>query len=77
MNTNCHTHSAEPRLDSLHERFAYNRQDLARSARRRRLKVLQQNGEYPRKLLILLGLGVLAFSFGLFSSIFGGLTRSF
>jgi hypothetical protein len=77
MNTNYHTHSTEPRLDSLHERFAYNRQDLARSARRRRLKVLQQNGEYPRKLLILLGLGVLAFSFGLFSSIFGGLTRSF
>jgi hypothetical protein len=77
MNSKSPTLPAEPRLDSLHERFAYNRQDLARSARRRRLKVLQQNGEYPRKLLILLGLVVLAFSFGLFSSIFGGLTRSF
>jgi hypothetical protein len=77
MNSKSPTLPAEPRLDSLHERFAYNRQDLARSARLRRLKVLQQNGEYPRKLLILLGLVVLAFSFGLFSSIFGDLTRSF
>lgn len=77
MNSKSPTPPAEPRLGSLQERFAYNRQDLARSARRRRLKVLQQNGEYPRKLLILLGLVVLAFGFGLFSSIFGDLTRSF
>ncbi len=65
------------RLDSLSERFACTQQDLARSARLRRLKSLQRNGQYPRKLLILLGLWVFASGLTLISSIFGDLTPSF
>ena len=65
------------RLDSLSERFACTQQDLAKPARLRRLKTLQQSGQYPRKLLILWGLWVLASSLTLISSNFGDLTTSF
>jgi len=54
-----HAHSDDGWIESLSDRLAYTQQDLARSARLRRLKSLQRNGEYPRKLLILLGLSVL------------------
>ena len=50
---------------------------LAKPARFQRLKSLQQNGKYLRKLLILLGLFVLAAGMTLISSHFGDLTRSF
>ena len=55
-----HVHSDDGWMESLSDRIAYTQQDLARPARLRRLKSLQRNGEYPRKLLILLGLLILA-----------------
>ena len=56
--------------DSLSER-------IAESARFQRLNSLQRNGQYLRKLLILLGLWVLASGLVRYSSLFGDLTRSF
>ena len=50
---------------------------LAKPARFRRLKSLRRSAEYPRKLLILLGLWVLASGLVRYSSIFGDLTPSF
>jgi len=50
---------------------------LAKPARYRRLKSLRRSAEYPRKLLILLGLWVLASGLVRYSSIFGDLTPSF
>jgi len=50
---------------------------LAKPARFRRLKSLRRSAEYPRKLLILLGLWVLASGLVRYSSIFGDLTHSF
>ena len=50
---------------------------LAKPARFRRLKSLRRSAEYPRKLLILLGLFVLAAGLTFISSNFGGLTPSF
>jgi hypothetical protein len=64
-------------IESLSDRLGCTRQDLARPARLRRLKSLQENGEYPRKLLILLGLWVFASGLVLISSLLGDLTRSF
>ena len=68
-------------MESLSDRLGWNvpytRLDLARPARLRRLISLQRNRQYPRKLLILLGLLVLAAGLTFFSSIFGDLTRSF
>ena len=75
-----HAHSDDDRkfwIESLSDRLAYTSQDLARPARLRRLKSLQRNRQYPRKLLILLGLFVLAAGLTFISSIFGDLTRSF
>ena len=72
-----HAHSDDDWIESLSDRLAYTQQDLARPARLRRLKSLQRNRQYPRKLLILLGLFVLAAGFAFISSIFGDLTRSF
>ena len=57
-------------IDSLSERSA-------ESARLQRLKSLQRNGQYLRKLLILLGLFVFASGLSLISSHFGDLTSSF
>ena len=57
-------------IESLSER-------IAESARFQRLKSLQRNGQYLRKLLILLGLFVFASGLSLISSNFGDLTRSF
>ena len=57
-------------IDRLSER-------IAESARFQRLKSLQRNGQYLRKLLILLGLFVLAAGMTLISSHFGDLTSSF
>ena len=57
-------------IDSLSER-------IAESARFQRLNSLQRNGQYLRKLLILLGLWVLASGLVRYSSLFGDLTRSF
>ena len=50
---------------------------LAKPARYRRLKSLRRTEQYPRKLLIQLGLFVLAAGITFISSIFGGLTPSF
>ena len=50
---------------------------LAKPARFQRLKSLRRSAEYPRKLLILLGLWVLASGLVRYSSIFGDLTPSF
>jgi hypothetical protein len=50
---------------------------LAKPARYQRLKSLRRSAEYPRKLLILLGLFVLASGMTFISSLFGGLTPSF
>ena len=72
-----HAHSDDDWMESLSDRLAYTQQDLARPARLRRLKSLQRNRQYPRKLLILLGLFVLAAGLTFISSIFGDLTRSF
>jgi hypothetical protein len=72
-----HAHSDDDWMESLSDRLAYTQQDLARPARLRRLKSLQRNGQYLRKLLILLELFVLAAGFAFISSIFGYLTRSF
>ena len=72
-----HAHSDDGWIESLSDRLAYTQQDLVRSARLRRLKSLQRNGEYPRKLLILLGLSVLAAGLTFISSVFGDLTPSF
>ena len=44
---------------------------LAKPARFRRLKSLRRSAEYPRKLLILLGLFVLAAGLTFISSLFG------
>ena len=59
-------------IESLYDRLA-----RAKPARFQRLKSLQRNGKYLRKLLILLGLFVLAAGMTLISSHFGDLTRSF
>ena len=72
-----HAHSDDGWMESLSDRIAYTQQDLARPARLRRLKSLQRNGEYPRKLLILLGLLILAAGLTFISSHFGDLTPSF
>ena len=72
-----HVHSDDGWMESLSDRIAYTQQDLARPARLRRLKSLQRNGEYPRKLLILLGLLILAAGLTFISSHFGDLTLSF
>ena len=75
-----HAHSDDDRkfwIESLSDRLAYTSQDLARPARLRRLKSLQRNRQYPRKLLILLGLLVLAAGLTFISSVFGDLTLSF
>ena len=72
-----HAHSDDGWMESLSDRLAYTSQDLARPARLRRLKSLQRNRQYPRKLLILLGLFVLAGGLTFFSSFFGDLTSSF
>ena len=50
---------------------------LAKPARFRRLKSLRRSAEYPRKLLILLGLFVLAAGLTFISSHFGDLISSF
>ncbi len=50
---------------------------LAKPARYQRLKSLRRSAEYPRKLLILLGLFVLASGMTFISSLFGDLTSSF
>ena len=72
-----HAHSDDGWMESLSDRLAYTSQDLARPARLRRLKSLQRNRQYPRKLLILLGLFVLAAGLTFISSFFGDLTSSF
>jgi len=72
-----HVHSDDGWMESLSDRIAYTQQDLARPARLRRLKSLQRDGEYPRKLLILLGLLILAAGLTFISSHFGDLTPSF
>ena len=72
-----HAHSDDGWMESLSDRLAYTSQDLARPARLRRLKSLQRNRQYPRKLLILLGLLVLAAGLTFISSHFGDLTLSF
>ena len=72
-----HVHSDDGWMESLSDRIAYTQQDLARPARLRRLKSLQRNRQYPRKLLILLGLFVLAAGLTFISSFFGDLTPSF
>ena len=50
---------------------------LAKPARFQRLKSLRRSAEYPPKLLILLGLFVLASGMTFISSLFGDLTSSF
>jgi hypothetical protein len=72
-----HAHSDDDWIESLSDRLAYTQQDLARPARLRRLKSLQRDWTFPRKLLILLGLLILAAGLTFISSIFGYLTRSF
>ena len=72
-----HEHSDDGWMESLSDRIAYTQQDLARPARLRRLKSLQRDGIFPRKLLILLGLLILAAGLTFISSHFGDLTPSF
>ena len=59
-------------IESLYDRLA-----RAKPARFRRLKSLRRTEQYPCKLLILLGLFVLAAGMTLISSHFGDLTSSF